>query len=63
MTVLGALPEGAATPRAFEGPFEVCYVGEDGGPCRLALAAAWQVRLELAAPCRKFASYKGQRTR
>ena len=41
--------------------FEVGYVSSTGDQARLPLADVWGLRLEDAAPVRRFASYRGQR--
>ncbi|MEV6256822.1 TnsA-like heteromeric transposase endonuclease subunit [Nocardia sp. NPDC051929] len=52
--VEGGAPESAAD-------FELAYVPVGGGEVRVGLADAWALRLEAAAPVRRFASYRGQR--
>jgi hypothetical protein len=41
--------------------FEAAYVTEDGGECRVSLAALAGVRVEDGRPVRSFPSYRGQR--
>ena len=60
MTGLRVLPGGADQPPPV-GAFEVRYVSEDGGLCRVPLEEAWRVAFEVASPARRFVSYKGQR--
>jgi hypothetical protein len=57
---LQALPDGAGDPPA-EGEFEVRYVAEGGGLCRVPLDEAGAVRFEAVSLAWGFSSYKGQR--
>ena len=51
---------GGGAPELVDG-FDVAYVTVDGTQSRVRLEEAWSLRLEFAAPVRRFPSYKGQR--